>query len=166
MAENSIDVAILMGSDSDLPVVSEVFKIFDEFGVKYTKSVLSAHRSPHQVIELIKTSESNGCKLFIAAAGMAAHFAGAVAAHSFKPVIGIPIESGGLGGLDALLSTAQMPPGIPVATVAIGKAGAKNSAILAIQMLSISDENMADKFSKYRANLTNEVLEKNKNLNA
>ena len=166
MAENSIDVAILMGSDSDLPVVSEVFKIFDEFGVKYTKSVLSAHRSPHQVIELIRTSESNGCKLFIAAAGMAAHLAGAVAAHSFKPVIGIPIESGGLGGLDALLSTAQMPPGIPVATVAIGKAGAKNSAILAIQMLSISDENMADKFSKYRANLTNEVLEKNKNLNA
>jgi phosphoribosylaminoimidazole carboxylase PurE protein len=166
MAENSIDVAILMGSDSDLPVVSEVFKIFDEFGVKYTKSVLSAHRSPHQVIELIKTSESNGCKLFIAAAGMAAHLAGAVAAHSFKPVIGIPIESGGLGGLDALLSTAQMPPGIPVATVAIGKAGAKNSAILAIQMLSISDENMADKFCKYRANLTNEVLEKNKNLNA
>ena len=166
MAENSIDVAVLMGSDSDLPVVSEVFKIFDEFGVKYTKSVLSAHRSPHQVIELIKTSESNGCKLFIAAAGMAAHLAGAVAAHSFKPVIGIPIESGGLGGLDALLSTAQMPPGIPVATVAIGKAGAKNSAILAIQMLSISDENMAEKFSKYRANLTNEVLEKNKNLNA
>ena len=140
MTENSIDVAILMGSDSDLPVVSEVFKIFDEFGVKYTKSVLSAHRSPHQVIELIKTSESNGCKLFIAAAGMAAHLAGAVAAHSHKPVIGIPIESGGLGGLDALLSTAQMPPGIPVATVAIGKAGAKNSAILAIQMLAISNE--------------------------
>ena len=166
MTENSIDVAILMGSDSDLPVVSEVFKIFDEFGVKYSKSVLSAHRSPHQVIELIKTSESNSCKLFIAAAGMAAHLAGAVAAHSHKPVIGIPIESGGLGGLDALLSTAQMPPGIPVATVAIGKAGAKNSAILAIQMLAISNEDMANKFSTYRANLTNEVLEKNKKLNA
>jgi phosphoribosylaminoimidazole carboxylase PurE protein len=166
MTENSIDVAILMGSDSDLPVVSEVFKIFDEFGVKYSKSVLSAHRSPHQVIELIKTSESNGCKLFIAAAGMAAHLAGAVAAHSHKPVIGIPIESGGLGGLDALLSTAQMPPGIPVATVAIGKAGAKNSAILAIQMLAISNEDMANKFSTYRTNLTNEVLEKNKKLNA
>ena len=166
MTKNSIDVAILMGSDSDLPVVSEVFKIFDEFGVKYSKSVLSAHRSPHQVIELIKTSESNGCKLFIAAAGMAAHLAGAVAAHSHKPVIGIPIESGGLGGLDALLSTAQMPPGIPVATVAIGKAGAKNSAILAIQMLAISNEDMANKFSTYRSNLTNEVLEKNKKLNA
>ena len=166
MTENSIDVAVLMGSDSDLPVVSEVFKIFDEFGVKYSKSVLSAHRSPHQVIELIKTSEFNGCKLFIAAAGMAAHLAGAVAAHSHKPVIGIPIESGGLGGLDALLSTAQMPPGIPVATVAIGKAGAKNSAILAIQMLAISNEDMANKFSTYRANLTNEVLEKNKKLNA
>ena len=166
MTESTLDVAILMGSDSDLPVVSEVFKIFDEFGVKYSKSVLSAHRSPHQVIELIKRSESHGCKLFIAAAGMAAHLAGAVAAHSYKPVIGIPIESGGLGGLDALLSTAQMPPGIPVATVAIGKAGAKNSAILAIQMLSISDNEMANKLSKYRANLTNEVLEKNKNLNA
>ena len=166
MTNNGIDVAVVMGSDSDLPVVSEVFKIFDQFGVKYSKSVLSAHRSPHQVIELIKTSESNGCKVFIAAAGMAAHLAGAVAAHSYKPVIGIPIESGGLGGLDALLSTAQMPPGIPVATVAIGKAGAKNGAILAIQMIAISDNDMAQKLSDYRTNLTNEVLEKNKNLNA
>ena len=97
---------------------------------------------------------------------MAAHLAGAVAAHSHRPVIGIPIESGGLGGLDALLSTAQMPPGIPVATVAIGKAGAKNSAILAIQILSISDSDLAQKFSNYRENLTQEVLLKNKNLNA
>lgn len=166
MSENSVDVAVLMGSDSDLPVVGEVFKIFDNFGVKYTKSVLSAHRSPTQVIELIKTSESNGCKVFIAAAGMAAHLAGAVAAHSHKPVIGIPIESGGLGGLDALLSTVQMPPGLPVATVAIGKAGAKNSAILAIQILSTSDSDLAKKMSDYRANLTNEVLEKNKKLNS
>ena len=166
MSENRVDVAVLMGSDSDLPVVGEVFKIFDNFGVKYTKSVLSAHRSPNQVIELIKTSESNGCKVFIAAAGMAAHLAGAVAAHSHKPVIGIPIESGGLGGLDALLSTVQMPPGLPVATVAIGKAGAKNSAILAIQILSTSDSDLAKKMSDYRANLTNEVLEKNKNLNS
>ncbi len=166
MSENSVDVAVLMGSDSDLPVVGEVFKIFDNFGVKYTKSVLSAHRSPNQVIELIKTSESNGCKVFIAAAGMAAHLAGAVAAHSHKPVIGIPIESGGLGGLDALLSTVQMPPGLPVATVAIGKAGAKNSAILAIQILTTSDSDLAKKLSDYRTNLTNEVLEKNKNLNS
>ena len=166
MSENRVDVAVLMGSDSDLPVVGEVFKIFDNFGVKYTKSVLSAHRSPNQVIELIKTSESNGCKVFIAAAGMAAHLAGAVAAHSHKPVIGIPIESGGLGGLDALLSTVQMPPGLPVATVAIGKAGAKNSAILAIQILSTSDSDLAKKMSDYRANLTNEVLEKNKKLNS
>ena len=166
MAENNVDVAVLMGSDSDLPIVNEVFKIFDDFGVKYSKSVLSAHRTPHQVIELIKNSESNGCKLFIAAAGMAAHLAGAVAAHSFKPVIGIPIESGGLGGLDSLLSTAQMPPGIPVATVAVGKAGAKNSAILAIQMLAISDEALAEKMSDFRQNMTNEVLEKNKKLNS
>ena len=166
MAENSIDVAVLMGSDSDLPIVNEVFKIFDDFGVNYTKSVLSAHRTPHQVIELIKNSESNGCKLFIAAAGMAAHLACAVAAHSLKPVIGIPIESGGLGGLDSLLSTAQMPPGIPVATVAVGKAGAKNSAILAVQMLAISNTDLAQKMSDYRQNMTNEVLEKNKNLNS
>ena len=166
MTNSTTDVAIIMGSDSDLPIVEAIFPILESFGVNFTKNVMSAHRTPHEVMELIKSSENNGCKVFIAAAGMAAHLAGAVAAHSTRPVIGIPIESGGLGGLDALLSTAQMPPGIPVATVAIGKAGAKNSAILAIQMLSISDENMADKFSKYRANLTNEVLEKNKNLNA
>ena len=166
MAENNVDVAVLMGSDSDLPIVNEVFKIFDDFGVKYSKSVLSAHRTPHQVIELIKKSESNGCKLFIAAAGMAAHLAGAVAAHSLKPVIGIPIESGGLGGLDSLLSTAQMPPGIPVATVAVGKAGAKNSAILAVQILATSDEDLAQKLHDYKNNMREEVLKKDKALNS
>ena len=129
MTNQTIDVAIIMGSDSDLPIVEACFSVLDSFGVKYTKNVMSAHRTPHEVMELIKISETNGCKVFIAAAGMAAHLAGAVAAHSIRPVIGIPIESGGMGGLDSLLSTVMMPPGVPVATVAVGKSGAKNSAI-------------------------------------
>ena len=166
MAENNVDVAVLMGSDSDLPIVNEVFKIFDDFGVKYSKSVLSAHRTPHQVIELIKKSESNGCKLFIAAAGMAAHLAGAVAAHSTRPVIGIPIESGGMGGIDSLLSTAMMPPGVPVATVAVGKSGAKNSAILAVQILATGNEDLSQKLIEYKKNMREEVLEKDKKLNS
>ena len=136
MTNETIQVAIIMGSDSDLPVVEASFSILDDFGVKYTKNVMSAHRTPHDVMELIKTSEENGCKVFIAAAGMAAHLAGAVAAHSTKPVIGIPIESGGMGGIDSLLSTAMMPPGVPVATVAVGKSGAKNSAILATAVIT------------------------------
>ena len=97
MSNESIQVAIIMGSDSDLPIVEAIFPILDSFGVKYTKNVMSAHRTPHDVMDLIKKSEENGCKVFIAAAGMAAHLAGAVAAHSTKPVIGIPIESGGMG---------------------------------------------------------------------
>ena len=145
MTNETVQVAIIMGSDSDLPVVEASFSILDDFGVKYTKNVMSAHRTPHDVMELIKTSEENGCKVFIAAAGMAAHLAGAVAAHSTKPVIGIPIESGGMGGIDSLLSTAMMPPGVPVATVAVGKSGAKNSAILAVHILATSDEDLAQK---------------------
>ena len=119
MTNETVQVAIIMGSDSDLPVVEASFSILDDFGVKYTKNIMSAHRTPHDVMELIKTSEENGCKVFIAAAGMAAHLAGAVAAHSTKPVIGIPIESGGMGGIDSLLSTAMMPPGVPVATLSL-----------------------------------------------
>jgi 5-(carboxyamino)imidazole ribonucleotide mutase len=128
--------------------------------------VLSAHRTPHDVIEFIKLSESNGCKVFIAAAGMAAHLAGALAAHTTKPVIGIPIESGGMGGIDSLLSTVMMPPGVPVATVAVGKSGAKNSAILAVQILSTGREDLAAKLVEYKENMKNEVLEKNAKLNS
>jgi phosphoribosylaminoimidazole carboxylase PurE protein len=117
-------------------------------------------------MELIKTSENNGCKVFIAAAGMAAHLAGAVAAHSTRPVIGIPIESGGMGGMDSLLSTAMMPPGVPVATVAVGKAGAKNSAILAVQILATSDDGLAAKLLEYKSNMRDEVLKKDQALNS
>ena len=144
MTDNSVDIAILMGSDSDLPIVEAIFPILDEFGINYTKNVLSAHRTPHEVMDLIKKSEQNGCKVFIAAAGMAAHLAGAIAAHSIRPVIGIPIESGGMGGIDSLLSTAMMPPGVPVATVAVGKSGAKNSAILAVQILATYNETLSN----------------------
>jgi 5-(carboxyamino)imidazole ribonucleotide mutase len=117
-------------------------------------------------MELIKSSEDNGCKVFIAAAGMAAHLAGAVAAHSTRPVIGIPIESGGMGGMDSLLSTAMMPPGVPVATVAVGKAGAKNSAILAVQILATSDSELLQKLHDYKNNMREEVLKKDKALNS
>ena len=155
-----------MGSDSDLPIVEAAFPILESFGVNYTKNVLSAHRTPHAVIDFINKSESNGCKVVIAAAGMAAHLAGALAAHTTKPVIGIPIESGGMGGMDSLLSTVMMPPGVPVATVAVGKSGAKNSAILAVQILATGNDALSSKLDDYKENMKNEVLEKNNKLNS
>ena len=166
MTDNSVDIAILMGSDSDLPIVDAIFPILDKFEINYTKNVLSAHRTPHEVMDLIKKSEQNGCKVFIAAAGMAAHLAGAIAAHSIRPVIGIPIESGGMGGIDSLLSTAMMPPGVPVATVAVGKSGAKNSAILAVQILATYNETLSNKLLDYKNNMKEEVLKKDKALNS
>ena len=166
MSDTKLEVAVIMGSDSDLPVVEAAFPIFDKFGINYTKNVMSAHRTPHDVIEFIKNSENNGCKVFIAAAGMAAHLAGALAAHTVRPVIGIPIESGGMGGIDSLLSTVMMPPGVPVATVAVGKSGAKNSAILAIQILATSNDELQQKLINFKEDMKNEVLEKNAKLNS
>jgi len=166
MSDTNPEVAVIMGSDSDLPVVEAAFPIFDKFGINYTKNVMSAHRTPHDVIEFIKNSENNGCKVFIAAAGMAAHLAGALAAHTVRPVIGIPIESGGMGGIDSLLSTVMMPPGVPVATVAVGKSGAKNSAILAIQILATSNDELQQKLVNFKEDMKNEVLEKNAKLNS
>ena len=166
MSDTNLEVAVIMGSDSDLPIVEAAFPIFDKFGINYTKNVMSAHRTPHDVIEFIKNSENNGCKVFIAAAGMAAHLAGALAAHTVRPVIGIPIESGGMGGIDSLLSTVMMPPGVPVATVAVGKSGAKNSAILAIQILATSNDELQQKLVNFKEDMKNEVLEKNAKLNS
>ena len=160
-----MSVAILMGSDSDLDVVSKSFDVLDSFGVKYTKNVLSAHRTPDEVLNLVNNAKNNGIKVFIAAAGMAAHLAGVVAAHTTLPVIGVPIPSGSLNGMDSLLSTVQMPPGIPVATVAIGSSGAKNAAILAVQILAISDELLEQKLCDYKANMKEEVLVKDAKLN-
>jgi len=135
-------VAIVMGSDSDLPVMEACFAVLKKFSIPFEARVTSAHRTPEVTKKFVQDAEERGCKVFIAAAGMAAHLAGAVAATTTKPVIGVPINAS-LEGLDALLSTVQMPPGIPVGSVAIGKAGAKNAAYLAAQILSTSDEAMA-----------------------
>jgi 5-(carboxyamino)imidazole ribonucleotide mutase len=143
-------VAIVMGSDSDLPVMEATFDVLRSFGIDFEARITSAHRTPEVTKEYVNEAQQRGCEVFIAAAGMAAHLAGAVAAASVKPVIGVPINAS-LDGLDALLSTVQMPAGIPVATVAIGKAGAKNAAYLAAQILSVADAELADKLRAERA---------------
>lgn len=157
-------VAVLMGSDSDFPIMNEAASVFEEFGVSYEIKVLSAHRSPELVREFVLNAPAQGFKVIIAGAGGAAHLAGAVAAHTILPVIGVPIDSTPLQGFDALLATVQMPAGIPVATVAVGKAGARNAALLAVQMLALSDENLSRKLVTYKQRLVDEVIEKNKKL--
>ena len=149
-----------MGSDSDLPIVEKTMNTLDEYGVKYEVHVYSAHRTPGETAEFTKNARKNGFGVIIAAAGMAAHLAGAVAANTTLPVIGIPVKSSNLEGLDALLSTVQMPPGIPVATVAIN--GAANAAHLAVQMLAIEDEALSEKLDEQRKNAYLKVMEKNK----
>lgn len=144
-------VAILMGSDSDLPVVQSGIDVLKKFVIPFEVKVSSAHRTPQQTHDYVKNADQRGCAVFICAAGMAAHLAGAVAANTVKPVVGIPVDAGPLQGFDALLSTVQMPGGIPVASVAIGKAGAKNAAYLAAQILSLSDSGLAIKLQQERA---------------
>jgi len=144
-------VAVLMGSDSDLPVMQTTLDILKKLDVAFEVKITSAHRTPDTTQAYIKDAESRGCKVFIAAAGLAAHLAGAVSAHTLKPVIGVPMDGGPLKGMDALLSTVQMPGGIPVATVAIGKAGAKNAGYLAAQILGVSDEALAKRLVDERA---------------
>ena len=143
-------VSIIMGSKSDFEVVNETAKILKENGVAYEMIISSAHRSPKRTSEYVLEAEKKGAQVFICAAGMAAHLAGAVAANTTKPVIGIPMGGGALGGVDALYSTVQMPSGMPVATLAIGKAGAKNAAFLAMQILALSDEKIAKKLLDMR----------------
>ena len=147
---SQVFVAVLMGSDSDLPVMETAISTLRELGIRVEAKVTSAHRTPVATHDYVKDAESRGCAVFIAAAGMAAHLAGAVAANTLRPVIGVPIANS-LEGLDALLSTVQMPGGIPVATVAIGKAGAKNAAYLAAQMLALSDPELARRLVDDRA---------------
>lgn len=153
-------VAIIMGSDSDLPVVEKAIDTLKEYGVPYEVHVYSAHRTPVQAKEFSENAIKSGFGAIIAAAGKAAHLAGAVAANTTLPVIGIPIKSSTLDGIDALLSTVQMPAGIPVATVAID--GAVNAALLSIQILAVSDEALAKKLADARAKASEKVLEKNK----
>ena len=152
-------VGIIMGSDSDLPVVSKAMDTLKEFGVPFEVHVFSAHRTPVEAREFSLNARSNGFGAIIAAAGKAAHLAGAIAANTTLPVIGIPVKSSTLDGLDALLSTVQMPGGIPVATVAID--GAQNAALLAIQILAVEDSSLAEKLDKSRAENAKKVLEKN-----
>lgn len=155
-------VAVIMGSDSDLPVVSAAVKELKKYGVEVEAHVMSAHRTPALACEFSARARENGFGVIIAAAGKAAHLAGVLAAHTTLPVIGIPIKSSTLDGLDALLATVQMPSGIPVATVAID--GAKNAAILALQILAVSDEELADRLSQMKREMTDEVVEKDKKL--
>lgn len=161
---SSTFVAILMGSDSDLPVMKAACDVLKQFDVAYEVRVTSAHRTPVDTSEYVRDAEARGCAVFIAGAGMAAHLAGAVAAQTLKPVIGVPIDAGPLQGIDALLSTAQMPGGIPVATVAIGKAGAKNAGYLAAQIIAVGDEDLKDKLIAEREANAEAIRQKNKNL--
>ncbi|MEK9649637.1 MAG: 5-(carboxyamino)imidazole ribonucleotide mutase [Gammaproteobacteria bacterium] len=154
-------VGIFMGSKSDLEIVSSALNVLEEFGVDYEYNILSAHRTPSQVINKITELEGKGVEVFIGAAGMAAHLSGVIAAHTHKPVLGIPLDGGTMGGIDSLLSTVQMPKGVPVATFAIGKAGAINAAIFAIQILSSSDKELAKRFDEYRKKMTNDIIEIN-----
>lgn len=147
---NKIFVAILMGSDSDLSTMQATIDILKSLHISYEVKITSAHRTPENTVHYIKDAEQRGCAVFIAAAGLAAHLAGAVAANTVKPVIGVPIAAGSLGGFDSLLSTVQMPGGIPVACVAIGNAGAKNSAYLAAQILALSDSELSERLKAER----------------
>ena len=156
-------VGIVMGSKSDLPVVEKAAGVLKEFGIPCEMHIYSAHRTPDEARDFARNARENGFGVIIAAAGMAAHLAGAIAANTTLPVIGIPCKSAALGGLDALLSTVQMPSGIPVATVAID--GAKNAGFLAAEILAVSDEALAAALSDYRARQAAEILEKDKELN-
>lgn len=157
-------VGVLMGSDSDWDTMKECIELLDKFGVSYEVRISSAHRTPDQTAEYARTAAENGLEVIIAAAGMAAHLAGVIAAHTTLPVIGVPMASGALQGIDALLSTVQMPPGVPVATVGIGAGGAKNAAILATQILAIKDEKLAEKLTQHKSGMAESVQNKNAKL--
>lgn len=143
-------VAVLMGSDSDLPVIQATLDVLNGLGVPYEVKITSAHRTPAATHAYVKDADTRGCAVFVAAAGLAAHLAGTVAGLTLKPVIGVPLDAGPLQGMDSLLSTVQMPGGIPVACVAIGKAGARNAGYLAAQILALADRELADKLKSER----------------
>lgn len=154
----SIDVAVLMGSESDWEIMKSAAETLQQFGVAFEARVLSAHRTPAETAEYVRISDAAGTQVFIAAAGMAAHLAGAVAANTVRPVLAVPLAAGQLAGLDALLSTVQMPAGIPVGTLAIGKAGAINAALLAISILALQRPELAAKLRTERQRQAQQVL--------
>lgn len=157
-------VTIVMGSKSDLASLQGAFQLFKDFGISFSARILSAHRTPDAAAELARNAESDGTKIMICAAGMAAHLAGVVAAQTILPVIGIPLASAPFNGLDSLLSMVQMPPGIPVATVTAGSAGGKNAALLAIEILALSDPSLALKLKEFRQAQAEKVLADDKSL--
>ena len=162
MSKKRPRVQILIGSDSDLPVMLEAVKVLKKFGVGCELEVCSAHRSPARTGEFARTARERGLKVIIAGAGAAAHLAGVIAAETTLPVIGVPIDSSPLKGFDSLLSTVQMPPGVPVATMAIGKAGATNAALFAVQILATADETLAAGLAEHKKKLAEGVAEKNR----
>lgn len=159
-------VAVLMGSDSDLPVLQSTIDVLRSLDIPFEAKITSAHRTPEATHAYVTDADARGCSVFIAAAGLAAHLAGAVSAATLKPVIGIPLECGPLQGMDALLSTVQMPGGIPVATVAVGKAGAKNAAYLAAQILALSNPDLAERIRIEREKNAKGVIAKDQQLQA
>ena len=164
MANNIPLVGILMGSDSDWPKIKAVGAALDEFGVPFEVNVMSAHRTPHVVSEYATTAAERGLKVVIAAAGGAAHLAGVVAAHTILPVIGLPVPTAELGGLDSLLSTVQMPGDVPVATVAVGMGGPRNAGLFAVQILALSDAGLNQALLEFKNKLADKVAAKNENL--
>ena len=161
---NKLLVSIVMGSDSDLEIMREAGRALEEFGIPYEMDVTSAHRAPRKTAAFASNAAGRGVKVIIAGAGGAAHLAGVIAAETTLPVIGVPIRTPALAGLDSLLATVQMPSGIPVATVAIGKAGAYNAGVLAAQMLALSDPGLAKKMAEHKEKLARSVEEKSRKL--
>jgi phosphoribosylamine---glycine ligase len=157
-------VAVVLGSDSDYPVIQEMIRILQEFEIPHEITISSAHRSPDRTHRYAVTLEDRGIQVVIACAGAAAHLAGVLASHTILPVIGVPIDSSPLRGMDALLSTSMMPAGVPVATMGIGKSGASNAAILAIQILARGDADMADRLREYKKKLADKVEERDREL--
>lgn len=164
--DTPVSVIILMGSDSDWDAMSKCHALLDELGIAHEVQVASAHRTPQRVMSIVAGAPARGVKVFICAAGMAAHLGGVVAAHAHCPVIGVPMAGGMMDGLDALLSTVQMPPGVPVATVGVGSAGAKNAAILAAQMIGLADQAVAERVAAWRTEQALIVEKKNQALQA
>lgn len=159
-------IAVIMGSDSDLPVLQSTLEVLKNLDIPYEVKITSAHRTPDVTHSYVKDADQRGCAIFIAAAGLAAHLAGTIAGLTLKPVIGIPMDAGPLQGMDSLLSTVQMPGGIPVACVAVGKAGAKNAAYLAAQILALADPDLAIRIREERQANANAVIAKDAELQA
>jgi phosphoribosylaminoimidazole carboxylase PurE protein len=157
-------VAVFIGSDSDYEIAKEALEVLKELEVSFSLEVSSAHRSPERTVKLVKSFEEKGVEVFIAVAGKAAHLAGVVASHTVRPVIGVPVASQALNGLDALLSTVQMPKGVPVATMSLGKSGAANAALLAVQILSLTEPSLRERLMKYKENMASQVEDKSKKI--